>query len=69
MTAVSMGLGDAHRLWFGIPDEHRPLFRADLAPAGFIASTAGDVSRPIEMVLAGGCRTGGGSSARPAWPP
>ena len=22
-TAVSLGLGDAHRLWFGIPDEHR----------------------------------------------
>ena len=58
VTAVSMGLGDAHRLWFGIPDEHRPLFRADLAPAGFIASTAGDVSRPIEMVLAGGMSDG-----------
>ena len=36
-TARAMGLGDAHRLWFGIPDEHEPLFRADLGPAGFIA--------------------------------
>ena len=31
-----------------------PLFRSDLAPAGFIASTAADMARPIEMILAGG---------------
>lgn len=56
--ARRMGLGDAHRLWFGIPDDRTPIFRADLAPAGFIASTAGDLSRPIEMLLAGGTSAG-----------
>ncbi len=53
-AARRLGLGDAHRLWFGIPMASPPLLRADLAPAGFIASTAGDLARPIEMLLAGG---------------
>ena len=53
-VARDLGLGDAHRLWFGIPLAAKPLFRPDLAPAGFIASTAADLARPIEMILAGG---------------
>ena len=50
----ALGLGDSHRIWFGIPTVHAPLLRPDLVPAGFIVSTAADVARPIEMLLAGG---------------
>jgi CubicO group peptidase (beta-lactamase class C family) len=53
-TAVALGLGDSHRIWFGVPTTHVPLLRPDLVPAGFIVSTAADVARPIEMLLAGG---------------
>ena len=53
-AARGLGLGDAHRLWFGLAIPRTPLFRSDLAPAGFIASTASDMARPIEMLLAGG---------------
>jgi CubicO group peptidase (beta-lactamase class C family) len=31
-TAERNGLGDAHRLWFGLADTHRPLFRPDIVP-------------------------------------
>ena len=44
------------------PVARAPLFRADLAPAGFIASTADDLSRPIEMLLAGGTLDGSARS-------
>ena len=53
-SAGALGLGDSHRIWFGIPTTHAPLLRPDLVPAGFIVSTAADVARPIEMILAGG---------------
>ncbi len=53
-TARRLGLGDAHGLWFGLALAHAPLFRADLAPAGFVASSADDMAHPIEMLLAGG---------------
>ena len=53
-AAAALGLGDSHRIWFGIPTVHAPLLRPDLVPAGFIVSTAADVARPIEMLLAGG---------------
>ena len=53
-TAVSNGLGDAHRLWFGLPDSHTPLFRPDVVPAGFITSTASDLARVNVMILGGG---------------
>jgi CubicO group peptidase (beta-lactamase class C family) len=53
-TAVGNGLGDAHRLWFGLPDSHAPLFRPDIVPAGFITSTAPDLARVNQMILAGG---------------
>jgi CubicO group peptidase (beta-lactamase class C family) len=48
------GLGDAHRLWFGLSDSHAPLFRPDVLPAGFITSTATDLARVNEMILANG---------------
>ena len=53
-AARALGLGDSHRIWFGIPTTHEPLLRPDLVPAGFIVSTAADIARPIEMLLAGG---------------
>ena len=53
-TARRLGLGDAHRMWFGLAVAQTPLFRADLVPAGFIVSTADDMAHPIEMLLAGG---------------
>jgi hypothetical protein len=53
-AAWALGLGDAHRIWFGIPTVHAPLLRPDLVPAGFIVSTAADLTRPIEMLVAGG---------------
>jgi len=57
-TAVAMGLGDAHRLWFGLASARPALWRSDLAPAGFIASTPTDLLRPIGMILAGGTMNG-----------
>lgn len=56
--ARALGLGDAHRMWFGLALARVPLFRADLAPAGFIASTADDMAHPIEMLLADGAYDG-----------
>ena len=56
--ARALGLGDAHRMWFGLALARTPLFRADLAPAGFIVSTADDMAHPIEMLLAGGVYDG-----------
>src|SRR6478752_8481265 len=53
-AAASLGLGDSHRIWFGIATTHAALLRPDLVPAGFIVSTAADIARPIEMLLAGG---------------
>ena len=53
-AAAALGLGDSHRIWFGIPTVHAPLLRPDLVPAGFIVSTAADVAHPVEMLLAGG---------------
>jgi hypothetical protein len=57
-TAERNGLVDAHRLWFGLADTHRPLFRPDVVPAGFITATASDLARVNEMVLAGGVVNG-----------
>ncbi len=64
--ARQLGLGDAHRFWFGLPGARTPLFRSDLAPAGFIASTASDLARPIEMILAAGRTRDGNAFLTPA---
>ena len=53
-AAEQNGLGDAHRLWFGLPDNHAPLFRPDVVPAGFITATVTDLARVDEMILANG---------------
>ena len=44
VTARESGLGDGHRLVFGIPVGWPALDRADLAPAGFVAASADDVA-------------------------
>ncbi|HEY4189926.1 MAG TPA: serine hydrolase domain-containing protein, partial [Candidatus Limnocylindrales bacterium] len=64
-TSEADGLGDAHRLWFGLADTHPPLDRADLAPAGFVSASANDVGRYLAALLdpAG---PGGGAVASPA---
>jgi CubicO group peptidase (beta-lactamase class C family) len=64
-TAEANGLGEAHRLWFGLPDSHTPLFREDLAPAGFVASTADDLANVLVAEMNGG-RFGATSIASPA---
>ena len=58
-TAERLGLGDAHRLWFGLANATRPLDRPDLAPAGFIAATAGDLARPLEVLAHDGLAADG----------
>jgi CubicO group peptidase (beta-lactamase class C family) len=63
-TAQADGLGRAHRLWFGLPDSHQPLFREDLAPAGFIASSAEDLGHVLVAEVNGG-RFGTTSVASP----
>ncbi len=64
-TARADGLGQAHRLWFGVADAHTPLFREDLAPAGFVASSVDDLARLLVAELDGG-RHGSGRIAAPA---
>ena len=50
-TSAADGLGDAHRLWFGLADTHRPLDRADLAPAGFVSASADDLGRYLAALM------------------
>ena len=64
-TARADGLGQAHRLWFGLPDAHEPLFREDLAPAGFVASSADDLANVLIAEMNSG-RFGTTSVASPA---
>lgn len=53
-TARATGLGQAHRLTFGLADAHAPLFREDMAPAGFIASSADDMAHFVAAEINGG---------------
>lgn len=53
-TAHAEGLGQAYRLWFGVADAHTPLFREDMAPAGFVASSVDDMARVLSAELDGG---------------
>jgi CubicO group peptidase (beta-lactamase class C family) len=43
--ATARGLTTAHRLWFGQAPSNKPLFRADMVPAGFVAASADDMGR------------------------
>lgn len=53
-TADAAGLTDAHRLWFGLADDHAPLDRPDLVPAGWISASADDLGRLLIAELDGG---------------
>ena len=57
-AAQADGLTMAHRLWFGLPREVQPLFRADLAPAGFLMASADDLGRFIAAEVNGGALDG-----------
>ena len=63
-TADAAGLTDAHRLWFGLADDHAPLDRPDLVPAGWISASADDLGRLLIAELDGG-RYGGRSVVSP----
>jgi CubicO group peptidase (beta-lactamase class C family) len=43
--ATGRGLTMAHRLWFGQAPSSKPLFRADMVPAGFVAASVDDMGR------------------------
>lgn len=58
-TAETVGLSDAHRLWFGLADDHAPLDRPDLVPAGWITASADDLGRLLLAELDGGRFAGG----------
>jgi CubicO group peptidase (beta-lactamase class C family) len=45
------GLGDGHRLVFGVSVGHPALDRADLAPAGFVAASADDMAAYLGALL------------------
>lgn len=48
------GLTDAHRFWFGIPQAGEPLWRPDLAPAGWLIASADDLGRFVAANINGG---------------
>lgn len=52
------GLTEAHRLWFGLAREVKPLFRADLEPAGFLMASANDLGRFVASQVNGGAVDG-----------
>lgn len=49
--ADAEALGDAHRLFFGLADTHRPLDRPDLVSAGWIEASAEDMARYLGALL------------------
>ena len=66
-TPQAAGLVAAHRLFFGLPGpDLSPLDRPDLAPSGFVSSTAGDLGLFLAALLdpagAGGGRVGTAST-------
>jgi CubicO group peptidase (beta-lactamase class C family) len=52
------GLTDAHRFWFGIARSGEPLWRPDLAPAGWLIASANDLGRFVGANLNGGSLDG-----------
>jgi CubicO group peptidase (beta-lactamase class C family) len=52
------GLTDAHRFWFGVARSSEPLWRPDLAPAGWLIASANDVGRFAAANLNGGTLDG-----------
>lgn len=48
------GMTNVHRMWFGRPVAHQVGLLPGFAPAGSLVSSAGDMSRYLAMLLAGG---------------
>jgi CubicO group peptidase (beta-lactamase class C family) len=57
-NALANGLGEAHRLWFGLARPVPPLDRPDLAPAGFVTASAADLGRFVAAQVDGGALDG-----------
>jgi len=52
------GLTDAHRFWFGVAHSSEPLWRPDLAPAGWLIASADDIGRFVAANVNGGSLDG-----------
>ncbi|MDX6365060.1 MAG: hypothetical protein QOK30_136 [Nocardioidaceae bacterium] len=53
-SAKAGGLGDGHRIWFGVGIPTGIFYRADFLPAGFLVSTVGDLDHYLLAILQGG---------------
>jgi CubicO group peptidase (beta-lactamase class C family) len=57
-TQVPGGIPAGHRYWFGVPVSHEMPYLPALVPAGYVISTADDLSRYLTMYLNGGVYDG-----------
>jgi CubicO group peptidase (beta-lactamase class C family) len=64
-AALQHGLGTGHRLWFGLPVAEPPDLRSEFTPAGYLVSTAEDLSHYLVAQLNGG-RYGSASVLSPS---
>jgi CubicO group peptidase (beta-lactamase class C family) len=53
-SAKAGGLGDGHRIWFGVGIPTGIFYRADFLPAGFLVSTVDDLDHYLSAILNGG---------------
>ena len=53
-TARAHGLGEGHRIWYGVPVDDGYWYRADFLPSGFLVSTVGDLGHYLSALLDGG---------------
>ena len=58
-AAKRAGLAIGHRYWFGLSTAHGPTFRPGIQPAGYLISTAHDMSRYLAMYLNNGVTANG----------
>lgn len=58
-AARHAGMTALHRMWFGLPVQQRASLPAGLAPTGGLASSAADMARYLQMVLAHGMGASG----------
>jgi len=57
-TAETAGLAAGHRYWFGFPVAHGPTSPEAVRPAGYLISSAADMSRYLALYLNGGALDG-----------
>jgi CubicO group peptidase (beta-lactamase class C family) len=58
-AAKRAGLATGHRYWFGLATAHGPTFRAGIQSAGYLISSAQDMSRYLAMYLNHGVTANG----------